>query len=645
MDDLDNKSEEELRSLALKKAKGINIKPLPNEVLDSMSEDELRKAAMQKAASDKDPNSLEGQDVLSFMRSGKDQSARGRATLPTGPEAKQGFLNQLPAAGSVAGGIAGAAAGNLIAPVAGSLPGEMIGSGLGGSTGEALKYAGEKYWLGKDMSKEDLIKNAALGFGAGVVGAGAGRAVGAVGKSFASSGVNDIAQSAGRPGATAIRNAAGRLGVEPTAGMLTDDYTTRNVEDSLGQSPSIPGAWIRSEQRPIQEAVKASSKEALDDASLRSNYDTGRDIRSGVAGKLESELEPISKSYDEIESHTKNIDLNPKSLTRVANNIRSIDEARFEGFDGHKIANQFADALEQAKSVNDIKILRTKALGILRDENSSFEARQAAGQVVGKLEKIQQNSITRQAVSLAREAPVTSTSKGKFLNKSQKSMADQEATAEGENIGKKLIGDIKTTNKQYRGLMQSIKEFGEGSGLTKGRSAGSAIEDIKNANPQDMAKALFDPKNIEYTNKVKAKFPEEYELARQQALSEIQQKTQTPSGDVDPKKLLKYLNDNKMPVEVQTMLFGEEGVKKLKDADTLVKATPGKVGASDTPRGESFKWHELLNPATNIGDTVRYGLLKGKPKLPALGAKVKGLVKPAQYLGTGLVHRGMIEND
>ncbi len=615
--DLDKMTDDELRQLAVKKSKG------QSDPLDSMSDDELRKMANKKAYDefDKQHNSGTG-SPFSYPSSIKDIKLPGGTV---GGYAK-GAVDAIPAVGAIGGGMIG------------GLP----GAALGGVGGAAVQNLANQYLLNeKTPTREEYYGGLVEGAKTGLMQEMTGGIINKAGESFANSGVQNIGKSFNRPGAPEIAAAASNLKVKPTQGMMTDDYMIRNTENSLSQSPYIAGSLVRAEQQPIQDVIKSTSEKALENASQRSNFDTGREMRSGIANKFQAELEPLEKSYDEIQSHTKNIDLDPKALKRVANNIRNIEQARFKGFDGHRVANQFADALEGAKNVNDIKILRTEALGIVRDPTASSAAKQAAGEVIGRLERSQQNSITRQAVQVAREAPVDRTSGGEFLNKAQKAVADSEAVAEGQNIGKKLIGDIKTTNKGYRELMKSIKEFGEGTGITKGRSAGSAIEDIKAANPQDMAKALFDESNIEFTNKVKSKFPEQYELAKQEKLAEIASKSQAPNGEVDPKKLLKI--SQKLPEEVQVMLFGEGGVKNLADVDTLVKSIPAKIGSSDTPRGIQFQ--HLLSVPGQVADMGRYGFMKAKPKFEKVGNSVQGWSRPAGaglVQGGGMIKRGLV---
>ncbi len=574
------------------------------------------------------PNDSRYSDAMNSLYDTREDAALGpRQPLVSGQTA----LNMLPVAGSIGGGIIGGAAG-LASPVpGGAMIGEYAGAGAGGAAGEAAKYAGEKYLLGKDMTNENLGKRMLVSGAAGVIGQGVGNAVNAAGRSFANSGIQDVAGSLAKPGSEEIANAATQLKVKPTQGMMTDDYTVRNLEDSLGQSPSIPGSMIRSEQRPVREAIQGAAENSVADASAQSDYDAGRQLKKGISENFQKRLDPIQEAYGDIENKTKDIPIDEKGIKRIANNIRNLDDAKFSGSDGHSVANRFANWLEEAENVNHIKTLKTKARYITEDSNASREEKVIASSIMDKLEQARNNTVTRQAVQKAREAPVFP-DKGAFPSKQAARDAMSMAESDAEDSAKGLISKIKDTNSQYRGLMTDAKTFGEGTGLTKaksGKGLSSMLQDIQGATPEETSKALFDPNNVDFMNFVKEKMPKEFELARQQKLAEIVKKT---GGD--PNKIIKLAE--KLGPEAKQILFGSENVQNLGAAGTLLKAIPGKVGASDTPRGLDFHDLGLMQNARDLG---RYGLLKGKEQFPKAGM----LMQKARYPVQGLVNKGLID--
>ncbi len=519
----------------------------------------------------------------------------------------------LPTAGSMAGG-----AGGLML---GGPAGEYVGAGAGGAAGQSL----EDYIEGKPQSAGRML----MAGGAGVVGAGMGNAAG----SFAKSGIQDVSQSFQRPGAEAIKAAATKLGVKPTAGMLTNDYVTRNLENSLSQSPTVPGALVRAETEPVHEAMGNAANRVVQDADTSSSYQAGKDIKGGVAQGFENRLNQSAKDYGDIEQSIKHIPLNEDSLTRVGRNMRNSagDEARlFPNASANGMADEFATAIENSRSVNDLKIAQTRAKRILMDDTASAEEKHVAGMAVDKIERLKNNSMMRGAINTARELePQVDVPSGQFISKGE--MATR-GTQNGENVGRQLIGDLKGANSRYRGLNQDLQTFGEGSGLTRADSGPtSAIRDIRGAVNEDVPKATFDTGNYDYLQSFQKNSPKEFEIARQQKLGEIAMKSKGPDGKISVAKLIS--NTEKMTPEVKSMLFGDTGVEDLQNLSVLNKSVPAKVGSSDTPRGLMFR--DVTDIGQNLKDIGRYGLLKTRPAAKALAPGVAPFVRPAT---TGLIN-------
>lgn len=544
----------------------------------------------------------------------------------------KGALQTLPVVGAIGGGILG----TMGAPGLGTI----AGAGAGGVAGESLKSTLESALGDGPQSREAYYRNlGAAGLG-GAAGEGAGQLIGRAGEALGGAGVRAIGKAFNRPGSGDVLGAAERMGVKATDGMLTDDYMVRNLENSLSQSPSIPGSLVRREQQPIREAIASTSEKSLADATGQSPYEAGGQIKQGVTNYFEGRTAPLREAYGKIQEQTKHVDVNQKGLSRIADNIRGLPEAKFEGFEGNKIANQFANALEQVQNVDDIKLLATKAKQILRDPNASFEAKSVASSIVGKLDQAQTNTITRQAVSVARDAAPTRV-KGKFMNAAQKAEADAVAVEKGTRNSRDLVGDVKRTNRSYRELMEDVKSFGKGSGLTKAnKGMSAALEDIAQVKNEDLPKAIFDSSNLEFMKSVQSKMPKEFEVARQVRLAEISKKAQAPDGQIDAKKLQRVVDEmmSRSP-EAAEMLFGKENLGKLKDVGTLLKSIPGKVGASDTPRGMAFQ--DLFSPQ-QVTDVGRYGVLKAKKLAPKAGLMIQGAPKTGTQ---GLINKGLLNDN
>lgn len=513
-------------------------------------------------------------------------------------------LAALPATGAALGGMAAG----------------YPGAAGGGMIGKELQGLGEHYVHGKPLddvgtSVQKDIESVPNSLAQQLLG----NAAGAIGEKL---------QGMGAPpkeNAAQIQAAADKLKVKPTQGMMTSDPTIQTQEDSLSQSPSLPGRWIQNERKPVFDAIQGAAEEATKDANSESPFDAGRQNKKNIVDYIKGRAEPIGQKYDEIETHTQNIPVDANSAKRISNNIGNIDEAKFSGSPGQKVAGQFQGWLNEANTVEDVRNLKTKAQRIASDMTADSESRQAASQIADKLDRFLVNSTKRGAINLARGVQPAYDAKGRFMSAEAQ---DGAAQTEGQALGRGLLQDLGKTNKEYAQLMGDLKQIGEGSGLYKpkaGKGPGTITREIEATPNEEINPALFNKDNYEYLAGLREKAPHIFEIARQQKLNEIVAKSTNPAnGELSSAKMDQTIKN--LGPEVQNLLFGEEGVQGLADARTLRQAIPRKTGQSGTPEGHAL--HDILSPWQNINDFGRYGLLKSKAKLPALGAGIKRLSIP-----------------
>lgn len=494
----------------------------------------------------------------------------------TGRGYLQGGLDALPMAGAAAGGIAGLAGGPVTA---------VGGAAAGGVGGEALKSLGEKYLLNKEQSRPEYYGNLAKG---GVEGASqemGGQALSGLLGKIIGEGVGRSAKSA------KVEEAADRLGLKPTRGMVSNSYVERNLENSLSQQPSIPGAFVRREQEPVKQGLDKGVRGLLEQGTDQSPFEFGRDVKGQLIQDLDTRRAPISQVYDDVKRSTPFIDVADKSKARIGKNILdNADKTTLPNTPERSLADTFVRQIEGSKNVEQLKQIQSIAKGIAEDNNSTYGQKQVASSVLEKIDRLQNNSIMRSAIQSAR------------------------SEGEGAGVGKQLISDIKDANKQYREMMKDTNVLGEGSGLFKperGKGVGSITNEINNRPNEEVGKAIFDTNNNEYLNFLKDKHPEVYEQAKNQYVGQIANKSKGQTGEVEVKKFL--TNIKNMGPEAREHLFGEGANQKIEDIQTVIHSIPTKVGASDTPRGISFK--DTLNPLQNVKDAGNYLLLKAFPML------------------------------
>ena len=526
----------------------------------------------------------------SAISKAKEYGQKAYDQLPTGRGFVQGTLNQLPAAGTIGGGIIGGAGGTLAEPGGGTAFGAMGGAALGNATGQGLKNLGEQYLLGKDKQSGDYIKDEAGGL---MEGAGAEMGGQVLGKA------GGLLSKIGAPSqkAQAVEEAAKALGVKPTTGMTSDSYMLRNTENSLSQRPTVGGMMMRSEQKPINQALQSGAENLTKDATGLSPVESGNELKKGLISDIGQRQAPISMAYDDVANQTKNMSLEPgegndayaKSIARISKNIRNIPEATvIPGSPANKVANDFADALDGKTNVDQIKQLKSAAGNMLGDRNTDYQTKAVAGAIKDKLDMLTNNTIMRQAIQSAR------------------------TPGEGQQIGSDIVNTLKGAAKEYRGLRDDLTTLSEGSGITNAKDGiSSQLKDIDSMPPEKMTDALFKTNDSDFLNFLKEKHPEQFETARQAKLAQIYNRSTGPDGELAPAKLMQSIK-NYTP-EARGLLFGDGANEQIGNMETVRQSIPGKVGASDTPRGESFNALNYLNPMHYVdeaGDLAKYGLLK-----------------------------------
>lgn len=399
-----------------------------------------------------------------------------------------------------------------------------------------------------------------------------------------------------------IAQAAERLGVEPTAGMLSKNADIGNLESSLSQQPTVAGGKVMDTVNKVKEGLKSSAEGVMGDRTTLSSHEIGEDIKSAITAKIGEKLAPLKMSYDELAQTYQNVPLNTGKLKKYADGLRKSDIAEFPGTESGVIVHRYADMMEGAKSAASLRTLETEASRAMRaaQQAGNGNAVNAYSEVVGTLKNAQQSHIIRSAVD---SMPATAA-----------------GASQGKNVANEVINQLKDTNKGYRALMEESQKIAKSAGV-KAKSPGAFLDAIEDVKSEDLSKRMFNTKNYQGLQDIKEALPDQFELLRKAKLDEIANKSMT-KGELDPVKLVNSIRG--MEKEARGVVFGEAGDKMLKDMKTVIDSTPSMMGPSGTPRGNA--WKALFSPqhyGQEMTDALQYMLLKAK------GNNVKGLMSIA----------------
>lgn len=518
--------------------------------------------------------------------------------------AVQGALNALPMVGMAGGGMLGGAAGLFGGPAAPlSVPlGGAAGAGLGGAAGTALKNLGEKYILGKDKSRAEIYgdplkaipESAAAEMGGQVLGAGI--------KAGVSGAKGLVSELAAKENAPQISEAAKRLGAKATPGMLSGSQTVQDLESSLQQSPTIGGALVRRQTKPVAGAIKNTAEGLVKDQTPLSPFDTGQKVKELLSRDIESKFAEPSRLFDELRQYTKDIASTPKSTKAVTRNMMSIPEiSTFEDGAAASAARSVAKVLEKNPSADEIKSLRTmigKKAKVATDTDAS-----GLWQIYDKLGRLEENTIKRGAISSAR------TSK------------------EGETIAQGMLGQLKAAKKGYSTQMGSAEEFAQATGLGKVRTPDQLTEKIGSIKSERLQKQLLPLDDVRAGEQLHQYSPETAGLLRQARLRDIAQKSSNADKVLTPGGLLRSTKN--LNPEAEQMLFGKNK-GQLQDLRQVNSELPDIVGPSGTPKGEEVR--QAFNPMTQAAGLGKYAMYRAMGSDTAQAIAAKLLKKPEMAL-------------
>lgn len=403
--------------------------------------------------------------------------------------------------------------------------------------------------------------------------------------------------SAGRmekPTAAQIKEASQRLGFKPTRGMLSADDIPGRLESSLEQSPSIAGALVRRNVKPVREGLKNAAGDVVGEVGVMDPYRTGESVKKSILGTAEANLKPLREKYDEIASYTKDIAITDKPKASVARNILNIPEAKvMPGGPADAIAQRYAKAAANISDANSLKSLISLA-GQEKRGAKGVES-YVLGQIEGKLKKLQERQIIRASVDSAR------------------------TPKEGAMLGRETIAQLKDTNKKYREIAEGMRAFAKDVNLGKVKNIDDFTTKIEGLPSERLSSKLFNTNDVRLLNAVRKQYPNEFKLLRQQELSHIYQAS-LYKGEISPAKLV--ANVKKIPPEAQKILFGDK-TATLDDIATVYNSLPAKDGPSGTPAG--LMTQAIGQPGFEAKEMLRYGRYKALDVLQAPSAIVRRL--------------------
>lgn len=390
-----------------------------------------------------------------------------------------------------------------------------------------------------------------------------------------------------------ILEAAKKLGIKVTPGMLDDTGFIERLESTLANSPSLFGRSVARNRDMVTKALNETSETLTSEASNLSPYQMGEKVKSGITSKVAERLDPIKAVFNEVAESTESIPVSKRSLDAISRNIQNLKLFRLT--DGKGKPGEYLNMIGRIQTADDAKQVMT----LLNQEIRAAQGgeKQVLIAMKDKLAMLEKNSIMRSAIQTAKEGGM------------------REHT--GKIIGREIVGDLKQARQGYRSLSNDLQEVAENTRIKSQKGPTAFLDEVENIPSERIQEKFFNVENNRQLMNLKEKFPEQFKLLRQGKLKEILDgsidNSANGKGNFSTQRFLKEirgLND-----EAKEMLFsGKTDV--LKNLETVQNSLPRNFNPSGTASSQG--WHDAI--FQNAKDLPTYVLYRGASS--NLGRKV-----------------------
>lgn len=413
------------------------------------------------------------------------------------------------------------------------------------------------------------------------------------------------------PNAAEREAALKRLGIEPAPWMLTDNDFIKRMADHLRQRPGTVGGEKTAQQfADMYQAAEKKGLMALRDSTLKTEAEAGKEIKSGILDKFESQSNDLNKRYDAEKVHFQNMEVTPELKAQAITNIESHPWAKDPEYSG--ITKRWSDRINAVDTVDKLKETTTLL-------NKQIEkARREGGPELDLLYAIKDQMRGLRSSAIEHASSISG-------------LGSKEAGA----ISSETIQRIKGLDKDYAAFKGQLKDFARESGTKNVGSTKQLLDVMGKYSDEDFAKRLFDVNDVNQLKYFEENHPKEFELARRYKLKEIYEKSldesQGGGGKFSLGKFLGQLTDDKINPEPRNILFKGHG-ETIADLRTLFRNIPKNYNPSGTAPALGLV-DILKHPLANFEDGVKYAIINRVPQImKAVGttdAKATGIAAMA----------------
>lgn len=405
-----------------------------------------------------------------------------------------------------------------------------------------------------------------------------------------------------KPNAGSIKQSAEALGITPTEGMISGSKLIQDMDSALSKRVSSTGVKRAQRYEEIYGKLENAVRESFSTDAPESALQAGDQIKKLIREGVEERYTPFNKAYSEIREVTGGINIPLEDLNTLHADIRKFGGQQYKKFQS-KI-NEYADlVLEKEGSADNLD-----TIGRYIKDDISDAMRSGRYEEMKILEKVKDTIKDFADEGIAKQA---------------RKLQSMGVPGAAEFLQNKEI--VNRGYKEFKELMETL------SGTTKVRGHGikDVLESLDEVASEKLVDRLFDKKNARAMEFMQKEFPKAFDIVKGFKKRQIIEKT-IKDNRVGLGQIFNVTKADKLPHEVQSLIFTPEQRLKFDQARTVFESLPKDVNPSGTARGIDFK--EFFNPISPsswmrfAGETVGDRL---KEKFLSDAVQAKGLAKAA----------------
>lgn len=358
--------------------------------------------------------------------------------------------------------------------------------------------------------------------------------------------------------AAEIKAAQELLGAPETPGMLLGSPLAQMQVDTLANSPyTYSGGRVRTALDEAYSYADSALQGAVKSTNGLSKDELGQSLQASLTQKTRDAYAPVKAAFAELETLYPSIPVELEDIGAFREGLKSIKEVALgPATDEGKIARQVVSALQNAKTAEDLSIIRN--MSVLKKSGVGADP---LGRIKGilrdRLQTMQDEAVAKYADSFPR---------------------NDEAGA----LMHTLVEADHAAKQAYKPYIRKVQELSEWLGKGKIHGTEDALNFMnERLSASDVSKKLFtaskDPAFLKFFSK---EFPEEFSLIRDYQRMDYMDKVKT-GDDFSAKRF--FNNYNKMEPELQKALYTSEEMKKVSAAETYIRdAFPKSYNPSGT---------------------------------------------------------------